>query len=270
MAKTVRATAAGLLEAMASKNKVLLTIDDAIGVTHASRHDAAVFLGQLARRGILTRLRRGLFAIVPFGKEQEFGNAFLVASALAGSEAHFISHLGALAYHNLLIQPSRTIHVTVNKPKRPREIGPSRFEFVVTPSERIWGFHEEWVTSTDRAPISDLERTILDGCFRPDLCGGMSEVGRALWMCRQKLDFDRLVDYVRRYGKFVVAKRVGYLLDVYQAGQDSTRASIREVAARSPAYSQLDPVLPAEGSYNSRWRLRLNVSDEELRAVTRT
>jgi len=270
MVKTLRATAAGFLEAMASKNKVLLTVDDAVGVTHSSRHEAAVFLGQLARRGILTRLRRGLFAIVPFGKDQEFGNAYLVAHALAGNEPHFISHLGALAYHNLLLQPSRTVHVTVAKPKRPRNIGPSRFEFVVTPRQRIWGFRDEWVTSTERAPVSDLERTILDGCFRPDLCGGMSEVGRALWMSRQKLDDDRLLGYIRRYGKFVVAKRAGYLLEVYQIGHESTRESIREVAAQSSAYSLLDPILPAEGSYHSRWRLRLNVSADELKAVTRT
>ena len=270
MLKTLGATAASFVEAMILKNKLLITVDDAIGVSHSSRHQAAVFLGQLARRGVLTRLRRGLFAIVPFGKEQEFGNASLVAHALAGKEPHFISHLGALSYHNLLLQPSRSVHVTVSKPKRPRDIGPSRFVFVVTPRDRIWGFRDEWVTSTDRAPISDLERTILDGCFRPDLCGGMSEVGRALWMARQKLDFERLVGYVRRYGKFVVAKRAGYLLDVYQLGEVSTREAVHEVAARSPAYSLLDPLLPAEGSYHSRWRLRLNVSADELRAVTRT
>lgn len=270
MFKTLRGTAASFLEAMALKNKILLTVDDAVGVSHSSRHQAAVFLGQLSRRGVLTRLHRGLFAIVPMGKEQEFGNAFLVASALAGPGPHFISHLGALAYHNLLVQPSRTVHVTVSKPRRPREIGPTRFEFVAVPRGRIWGFREEWVTSTDRAPVSDLERTMLDGCFRPDLCGGMSEVGRALWMSRQKIDLDRLLDYVKRFGKFVVAKRIGYLLDVYQLGSESMREAIREVGARSLAYNVLDPLLPAEGTYHSRWRLRLNVSADELRAVTRT
>ena len=79
------------------------------------------------------------------------------------------------------------------------------------------------MTSTDRAPISDLERTLLDGCFRPDLCGGILELGRALWMSREKLDFNRLLEYVKRFGKFVVAKRIGYLLDVYKLGPEQTR-----------------------------------------------
>jgi predicted transcriptional regulator of viral defense system len=270
MLKTLRATAASFLEALAVRNKTLITVDDAVGVTHSNRHQAAVFLGQLARRGILTRLRRGLFAVVPFGKEQEYGNAFLVGSALAGPEPHFISHLGALTFHNLLVQPSRTVHVTVGKAKRSREIGPTRIEFVVVPGARIWGFREEWVTSTDRAPISDLERTLLDGCFRPDLCGGILEVGRALWMSREKLDFNRLLEYVKRFGKFVVAKRIGTLLDVYKLGPEQTREAIQGVGTRSPSYSLLDPILPAEGPYDSRWRLRLNVSPDELLAATRT
>jgi predicted transcriptional regulator of viral defense system len=36
------------------------------------------------------------------------------------------------------------------------------------------------------------------------------------------------------------------------------------------AYSLLDPVLPPEGRFLSRWRLRLNVSPEEIQAVART
>ena len=32
----------------------------------------------------------------------------------------------------------------------------------------------------------------------------------------------------------------------------------------------LDPVLPPEGKFLARWRLRLNVSPEEIQAVART
>jgi predicted transcriptional regulator of viral defense system len=32
-------------------------------------------------------------------------------------------------------------------------------------------------------------------------------------------------------------------------------------------YHLLDPVLPAEGKFLSRWRLRLNVSPEEIRML---
>jgi len=35
-------------------------------------------------------------------------------------------------------------------------------------------------------------------------------------------------------------------------------------------YSVLDPVLPDEGKFLARWRLKLNVSPEEIEAVVRT
>lgn len=38
----------------------------------------------------------------------------------------------------------------------------------------------------------------------------------------------------------------------------------------TPAYHLLDPLLPREGKFLARWRLRLNVPPEELQAVVRT
>ena len=38
----------------------------------------------------------------------------------------------------------------------------------------------------------------------------------------------------------------------------------------TPSYTILDPMLPEEGKFMARWRLRLNVSPEEIKAVVRT
>jgi predicted transcriptional regulator of viral defense system len=270
MLKTLRAPSARFLDAMAGENKTLVRAADAARVTGHAKHQAAVFLGQLARRGLLTRLGRGLYALVPFGKDHEFGNPFLVASALVGKDQHFVSHLGAMSFHNLLLQPSRTLHVSVVRPHAVREVGPMRYRFVIIPRKSLWGFRHEWVTPTDRVPISDPERTIVDGCWRPDLCGGIVEVARALWLCRERLDRDRLLQYVRRFGKYVVAKRVGFLLETLQLDAGEIVSSIHHYASESRPYSNLDTILPTEGELNSRWRLRLNVSADELVASTRS
>lgn len=254
---------------MAVEGKTLVHVGDAIRVTGHKPHQGAVFLGQLARRGLLTRLSRGLYALVPFGKDREFGNPFLVASSLAGSDPHFVSHLGALSFHNLLLQPSRTLHVSIVRAKPAREIGPMRIEFVVVPEKRLWGFRQEWVTNTDRAPISDIERTIVDTCWRPELCGGIVEVGGALWLGRDRLDPQRLLQYVRRFGKFVVARRVGFLLETLEIDAAKIAEPLHDYASRSRPYSNLDTILPPEGELNARWRLRLNVTAEELIAATR-
>ena len=46
--------------------------------------------------------------------------------------------------------------------------------------------------------------------------------------------------------------------------------SVRCRKARFEDGVLLDPMLPAEGSYVSGWRLRVNVSPDELEAVRRT
>jgi predicted transcriptional regulator of viral defense system len=38
----------------------------------------------------------------------------------------------------------------------------------------------------------------------------------------------------------------------------------------TPAYAILDPLLPDEGKYMARWRLRLNVDPDEIASVVRT
>lgn len=269
MLKTLRAQSAKFLDAMAGEGKSLVRVGDAARITGHEPHQAAVFLGQLARRGVLTRLSRGLYALVPFGKDREFGNPLLVADALAGSDAHFISHLGAMSFHNLLLQPSRTLHVSIVRPKPPREVGPTRVEFVVIPQKRHWGFREEWVTNTDRAPISDIERTVVDACWRPELCGGIVDVARALWISRDRLEPQRLLQYVRRFGKFVVARRIGFLLETLRLDTVKIAKSLHDYATRSRPYNNLDTILPPEGDLNARWRLRLNVTADEIVAATR-
>jgi predicted transcriptional regulator of viral defense system len=115
--------------------------------------------------------------------------------------------------------------------------------------------------------VSDLERTIVDCLHRPDLCGGIVEVARGLWAKRQEVDFAQLGRYAIRLDHKAVAKRLGFLLDVYDLGTSETTGVLREMVTAS--YTSLDPTLPASGRYLSKWKIRVNVSPDELRdAVT--
>lgn len=268
--KTLGPTSAKFLETVARENKPLVTPADAVRIGRYSPHQAAVFLGQLARRGLLTRLRRGIYCVVPFGKKQEFGNIFLAAHALAGADPHFISHLGAMAFHNMLLHPSRTVHISTTRKRTAQDIGGLRVEFVVVPKKRLWGWRDEWVTDTHRAPVSDIARTLVDGCHRPDLCGGIVEVSRAAWLVKDRVDAGRLMSYVKRLGKFAVAKRLGFILETLKIGSQEFLDHLQKFAVASLPYVNLDPILQPKGRLNSHWRLRLNVTADEITASVRT
>ena len=65
-------------------------------------------LSDMVKRGLLMRLKKGLYYIIPY--EQE-ANTFmpdwhLIAEYLVGDAEHYIGYYSALQIHNLITQPS--------------------------------------------------------------------------------------------------------------------------------------------------------------------
>jgi len=99
---------------------------------------------------------------------------------------------------------------------------------------------------------------------RPDLCGGIGELGRGLWLRRDGLDEDRLVEHAERLDHKAASRRVGFLLRTLDLGQPATLRTLQ--AYGKGGYDLLDPTLPDDGPHDSKWRLRINLDPEELKA----
>lgn len=111
----------------------------------------------------------------------------------------------------------------------------------------------------------DPERTIIDALKHPEYCGGVTEVAKGLWIQRREMSASHLADYALRLGVGAVIRRLGFLMELCEIGAASEIARLRESLTAS--YHVLDPVLPPEGRYVARWRLRLNVTPEEIEAA---
>ena len=61
---------------------------------------------------------------------------------------------------------------------------------------------------------------------------------------------------------------LGFLLELFAVNAPDPVARLR--ARLTAAYHLLDPMMPSEGEYQSRWRLRVNVTPEEIESVVRT
>ena len=68
--------------------------------------------------------------------------------------------------------------------------------------------------------------------------------------------------------KGVICRRLGYLLEIYQMADEILLQKLQ--AKISKKYLLLDPMLIDEGKYNSKWKLRHNVIEDEFKAVIRT
>jgi predicted transcriptional regulator of viral defense system len=89
------------------------------------------------------------------------------------------------------------------------------FGLSTLPAEQEFGAMKHWIDKERFVMISDMERTIIDGLRHPAFAGGITEVAKGLWMKRDVLKVERLVDYARRLGVGAVVRRLGYLLEHY-------------------------------------------------------
>jgi predicted transcriptional regulator of viral defense system len=269
--KTLGTQTARLVAILHERGRALFTHADVELITGLAAKSARNLMTGLVNRGLATRLKPGLFILVPFelGREREYlGNPYVVARELADTPEYYLSHASAMDLHQMVTQPQLAVYVTSPKATRPRTVLGTEFRFVRCKPEDVFGVVEHWVTKTERIRVSDLERTVIDGLKQPEHCGGFTEVAKGYWMQRDAIAPSKLVDYALRLDVGAVVRRLGFLLETFAASAPTEIERLR--ASLTATYALLDPLLPAEGAYQARWRLRVNVDRQELAALVST
>ncbi|MFB3143930.1 MAG: type IV toxin-antitoxin system AbiEi family antitoxin [Candidatus Methylomirabilales bacterium] len=269
--KTLGPQAAGLVTTLYERNQTLFGVADIEAITGLSNTSARSFVRTLVERGLVTRLKPGLFILVPFemGKDNEFaGDPYLVASALAGGTGYYLSHGTAMEIHQMVTQPQLVVYVSTSVRLQSRLIMGTEFRFITCKKKSFFGIIDYWATKQKTVKVSDIERTVIDGLRQPEYCGGLTEVAKGLWMQREKVSPERLMRYAIRLNVGAVIRRLGFLLELYEVATDEITKALRDRLTNT--YAPLDPVLPGQGKHLHRWRLRLNVEPDELRSVVRT
>jgi predicted transcriptional regulator of viral defense system len=269
--KTVGYRTAQLTTALYEDGRTIFTHSDVERITGLPPASARSLIRHAVDRGVISRLEPGLFVLVPpeLGRATEFaGNPYLVARQLASDAEYFISHGSAMELHHMVTQPQFVIFTSATKRLRNRTIHGADFRFVLVRREDVFGVATHWISKQDSVKVSDIERTVIDGLHLPAYCGGITEVAKGLWMRRGDVKPERLIEYALRLGNGAVVRRLGYLLELYKLASPKMLRQVRR--SLSATYAVLEPAQPAEGAYISGWRLRLNVSPDELEAVRRT
>jgi predicted transcriptional regulator of viral defense system len=236
------------------------TPDDAAGAIGLDRPRASRLLRQLASRGWLKRLQRGLYSTVPLEAEDVeawSADPWTIAARLFAPG--YVAGYSALHHWDLTDQIfSTTAFVTTRPvPRRQRDVGSARFEIRHRPASALFGLRKVW---RDGVPvqISDRERTLVDCLDDPSLGGGLRHVAEALeaYAQSEEVAWGRLIEYGERLGNRTVFKRLGYLTEALGlAGTDVSHALLTRI---STGIGNLDPGLPDTGPIDSRWGLRLN------------
>lgn len=269
--KTMGPRAATLVTTLHERNRTVFRLRDVREITGLSDVSARSFVRKLVARGVASRLRSGLYVLVPFelGKERTFaGDPLLVAREIMDGEIYYLSHGTAMALHRMTTQPRLGVTVSTPASRRAVDVLGVEVRFVQCRRTRFFGLVDHWVTKQEAVRVSDLERTIVDGVERPDLCGGIVPVAEGLQVRRQDVNVARLLGYARRLDVGAVLRRLGFLLELHGIAEGGELEGVRR--RLTTTIVRLDPTLPDEGRYLRRWGLRLNVDPEEIRAAGRT
>lgn len=269
--KTLGPQASRLVAELYERNRSIFSLRDVMEITGFKPGPARSFMAKLVSRGIATRLKPGLFILIPFefGRARKYmGSPYVVARELVGGRDYYVSHSSAMDIHQMVTQPRLVVYVTTLRQLPSKKIHGTEFRFVRSKRRHFFGTMDQWIDKQEKVIVSDLERTIVDGLKEPDYCGGVVDVAKGLVMRRHDIDPKRLVDYALRLDIGAVIRRLGFLLEVYDIEASDQIARLRRKL--TDTYVVFDPGLPPDGRLQKRWRLRLNVTADELQAAART
>jgi predicted transcriptional regulator of viral defense system len=225
-------------------------------------------LSDMVRRGLLMRLKQGVYHLIPYEQESSsfMPDWHLLAQPLTNGIPHYIGYYSALQIHHLITQPSLKEQIVVAKQLRPSqiEIKGVPFQFIYHNPEHFFGAKKTWIDSYHTVWCSDLEKTLIDCLFKPDYAGGIVEIAKAMVMSKESINFTRLYDYAIRFNSQAVIKRLGFVLELLEINTDILP---KLHAKKTNSYVLLDTELPKQGKRSSRWGIQQNVDSETIRSA---
>lgn len=234
---------------------LLFTFDDIEERIKRKFENLNEVLENLVHKKLLTRIERGKFCRPNFRDENVIGTFVVEQSAVA--------YWSALNLHGLTEQFSNTIFIQTTHKKKDKELLGTPYKFVkIAPSKHtgiIWNGYGNL-----KYPITDIEKTIVDCFDQPQYSGGYAELISAFGQA--DVHAERLITYCKAVDNIAVTKRIGFLAELFartslQNFIDFAKAQVNK------KYNLIDPQGNEKGEFIADWKLRLNVSKEQLKSI---
>lgn len=226
-------------------------------------------LSGMIEKGMLIKLSRNIYHTVPSGEDAStyIPDWHLVAKYLMKGREYYIGYYSAMQIHGLITQPSLKEIIVTNRQLIPssRKVRDVEFQFVTHKASRFFGFKNTWINQHEKVMVSDLEKTIVDAATKPHLCGGMIEVGKAIFETREKIKMDTLLSYLTQNGSHVAIKRYLFICDLTGINWTAYHEGMQKNIGTS--FSLLDTTGPDQGRKDSRFGLKINIDTETIKNV---
>lgn len=206
----------------------------------------------LVDKNLLSRIERGKYCRTNFRDELVIGT-YLVEDGVIG-------YWTALNLHGLTEQFSNTVFIQTTKVKRPKTVFGVNYQFVKVASYKMAGVEKNGY-GTRSFRITDKEKTLIDCFDLPHYSGGYAELIRAF--ASVHLSSQKMIKYCKLVNNIAATKRMGFLAEFTGKTGLKTFVNFAKQQVKT-TYNLLDPLGPDTGKFNSEWKLRMNISEDEL------
>ena len=249
------------LSRLARQNREIFTIEEFAEEQETTYETAKSSASRLAKNGWLTRLKPGLYLIVPLaaGETSQYtAHEFYIAKHLA--DPMYVGFWSALGYHGFTEQVPQSVYVATTKRLSDKTVHDVRYHRITLADKKFFGY-EQYRVAGHHVPISTPEKTLVDCADQPRHCGGIRELAKGIRTGVEGYDPETVLSDARRIENGAAVKRLVYLMDYYDVPiPDRETVEERFTKGMSP----LDPTRSEEGAHSSKYRLRLNVAEEDL------
>ncbi|MCK5506986.1 MAG: type IV toxin-antitoxin system AbiEi family antitoxin domain-containing protein [Desulfobacterales bacterium] len=248
--------------------KGTISVDEAAGILDIASTDAAKMLSRWAKKGWMSRVRRGLYVSVPLESrtaDVPLEDPWLIAERLFAP--CYIGGWSAAEYLDFTEQIFSTVMVmTVQKPRdRSPKIKGTDFMLRTVAEKAMFGLKPVWRAQV-KIPVSDPTRTILDMLSNPVFGGGIRSVKDMFinYLRSENKNLEQLIEYAQQLGNGAVFKRLGFLLEI--VAPDETEAIDKCRLKLTAGNTKLDPKL-SNNKLITRWRLWVPENWKRLKQV---
>ena len=242
----------------------VVTVDRVASALRISPQETSIKLAGLVRRGWLTRLKRGLYYVLPLDAQDATTTAipdpWVLAEAafapcyIAGWSAAEHWHLTEQIFHSTFVVTTQKMRATST-----RLLG-SEFHFAHVSAKRFGhGLVKVW-RGEFQVSVSTPETTIVDALRNPEWVGGIRHLVEIIKTYREDhRDFSLVWIEAQRAKKGVIFKRLGFILENFWPKEESLLID-RCRMALSRGYAKLDPTIKTKGKIVRRWGLWVNAN----------
>ncbi len=264
--KTLSYQSAEVISHFTGRNRPAFTLVEAAALLHTSSMEAVKkLMRDMVKRGLLLRLKDGVYWIIPYEQDPAayFPNRHLVAEYLVRGSDYYIGYYSALEIHSLITQPAMREQIVVNKQIKPPvlTVKGNRFQFIYHNPAHFFGIKQVWVDSYHKVPCSDLEKTFVDCLYKPDYAGGITEIAKALFKSKEKIDYDKLLAYCKKFKAQSVIKRLGLLLEILSI-PNPIEEKLQQL--KTTSFILLEPSYEKKGKMISKWRVQQNIDTTDI------